>query len=149
MTEPRQDGQGVANCINMALADAGIDKEQVNYINAHATSTPAGDLVEINAVKKVFTDTSLEGLHMNATKSMTGHALGAAGGLEAVVCIKAMERSKLHPSINCDDPEELIANGKINPCIEGAVDLDVTAAMSNSFGFGGHNGTVIFAPFKE
>ena len=149
MTEPRQDGQGVANCINMALADAGIDKEQVNYINAHATSTPAGDLVEINAVKKVFTDTAQEGLHMNATKSMTGHALGAAGGLEAVVCIKAMERSKLHPSINCDDPEELIANGKINACIDGAVDLDVTAAMSNSFGFGGHNGTVIFAPFKE
>merc|ERR1719171_2512253 len=81
MTEPRQDGQGVANCINMALADAGIDKEQVNYINAHATSTPAGDLVEINAVKKVFTDTAQEGLlHERPERDGPQLAARPAGG---------------------------------------------------------------------
>merc|ERR1719213_1028175 len=136
MTEPRQDGLGVSGCIELALEDAGItEREQVNYINCHATSTPAGDVAEVLAVKKVFTaGAAREGLHMNGTKSMIGHALGAAGGLEAVACLKALEHGELHPTMDC----VLGKSKKVN----------VTAAMSNSFGFGGHNSSVIFGPYK-
>ena len=149
MTEPRQDGLGVSGCIELALDDAGItEREQVNYINCHATSTPAGDVAEVLAVKKVFTaGAAREGLHMNGTKSMIGHALGAAGGLEAVACLKALEHGELHPTMNCDDPEEVISD--IDCVLGKSKKVDVTAAMSNSFGFGGHNSSVIFGPYKE
>ena len=144
MTEPREDGYGVRSCMELAMADAGIEREEVNYINAHATSTPLGDVAEVAAIKKVFSDTSH--LKMNATKSMTGHALGAAGGLEAIACVKAIETGYLHPTINLKDCEESI---DIDTCANGKVKLDVTGAMSNSFGFGGHNSVCIFGPYKE
>ncbi|CAI9093428.1 OLC1v1028929C1 [Oldenlandia corymbosa var. corymbosa] len=98
MTDPRSDGLGVSSCITKSLEDAGVSPEEVNYVNAHATSTLAGDLAEVNAIKKVFKDTSE--IKMNGTKSLIGHGLGAAGGLEAIATIKAINTGWLHPTIN-------------------------------------------------
>ncbi|PKI77890.1 hypothetical protein CRG98_001682 [Punica granatum] len=100
MTEPRSDGLGVSSCISKSLEDAGVSPEEVNYVNAHATSTLAGDLAEVNAIKKVFKDTSE--MKMNGTKSIIGHGLGAAGGLEAIATIKAITTGWVHPTINQD-----------------------------------------------
>ncbi|XP_078447244.1 3-ketoacyl-acyl carrier protein synthase I [Wolffia australiana] len=143
MTDPRADGLGVSTCIEKSLEDAGVAPEEVNYINAHATSTLAGDLAEINAIKKVFKNKSE--IKINATKSMIGHCLGAAGGLEAIATVKAITTGWLHPSINQFNPEpavefDTVANTKQQH--------EVNVAISNSFGFGGHNSVVVFAPFK-
>ncbi|PON31478.1 3-oxoacyl-[acyl-carrier-protein] synthase [Parasponia andersonii] len=143
MTDPRADGLGVSSCIESSLEDAGVSPEEVNYINAHATSTLAGDLAEINAIKKVFKNTS--GIKINATKSMIGHCLGAAGGLEAIATVKAITTGWLHPSINQFNPEpsvdfDTVANKKQQH--------EVNVAISNSFGFGGHNSVVAFSAFK-
>uniref|UniRef100_A0A9R1VVR3 3-oxoacyl-[acyl-carrier-protein] synthase I, chloroplastic n=1 Tax=Lactuca sativa TaxID=4236 RepID=A0A9R1VVR3_LACSA len=148
MTDPRSDGLGVSSCIKSCLEDAGVSAEEVNYINAHATSTLVGDLAEVNAVKKVFKST--DGIKMNSTKSMIGHCLGAAGGLEAIASIKAIQTSWLHPTIN------QFVRFNFNP--EPAVEFDTVAnikqqhevnvAISNSFGFGGHNSVVAFSAFK-
>lgn len=141
MTEPRPEGEGVVNCIRNALEDAGIEPEKINYINAHATSTPVGDMAEINAIRKVFSHR--DKIAINATKSMIGHSLGAAGGMEAIATIKAITSSKIHPTINLDDPEEKILEFIVP---KEAADHKITAALSNSFGFGGHNATLVFAP---
>lgn len=145
MTDPRADGLGVSLCIEGALKDAGIDREQVNYINAHATSTPAGDLCEVRAIKQAF-GPHVKNIKMNATKSMTGHCLGAAGGIEAIATIKAIETGLLHPTINLDEPEEELDGIDVIP--HQSKSHKVTAALSNSFGFGGHNSTLIFAPYQ-
>ncbi|NGX57363.1 MAG: 3-oxoacyl-[acyl-carrier-protein] synthase 2 [Chlamydiae bacterium] len=142
MTEPRTDGKGVVLCIEKALKDAGVDAQDVDYINAHATSTLAGDMAEISAYCSVFPDTSK--IILNATKSMIGHALGAAGGLEAVATIMQMNQKKVHPTINLDDPEEGL--DFIIPTE--ATDCDIQYGLSNSFGFGGHNASVLFAPYR-
>lgn len=140
MTEPRQDGSGVRLCIEKALHESGVTKERVNYINAHATSTPAGDLAEFRAVRSVF-DGDVSHMRMNGTKSMIGHALGAAGGLEAVATIKAIETGKVHPTINVHDKEpEVDIDIVANVMQEHKIDVGI----SNSFGFGGHNSTVVF-----
>ena len=145
MTDPRPDGSGVAACMELAIKDAGIDKDMINYINGHATSTPVGDLCEVRAIKSCFSgDTSH--MKMNATKSMVGHCLGAAAGVEAVAVLKAIETGYLHPTLNQDDIEDEVS---IDTCASGKVHHPVTAALSNSFGFGGHNSAVIFAPFEE
>jgi 3-oxoacyl-[acyl-carrier-protein] synthase II len=141
MTEPRSDGEGVSLCIYNALKNAGVSEAQVDYINAHATSTPAGDMAEVNALKKVFSRP--EKIMMNATKSMIGHCLGAAGGIEAIVTVKAIMEGVIHPTINLDDPEQDL--GFHIPTK--AEKLNVHVAISNSFGFGGHNATIVFAPF--
>ncbi|MGB7978319.1 MAG: beta-ketoacyl-ACP synthase II [Chlamydiales bacterium] len=145
MTNPREDGGGVGLCIEDAIKDAGIAKEEINYINAHATSTLAGDLCEIEAIRKVF-GAHAGKIKINGTKSMIGHCLGAAGGLEAVATIQAILTGRLHPTVNLDHPE---------PALEGldivagrAQPHTVTAALSNSFGFGGHNSTLVFAPYR-
>lgn len=142
MTEPRSDGEGVALCIRHALEDAGVTPEDINYINAHATSTPAGDMAEINALKKIFQEPSK--IKMNATKSMTGHLLGAAGGIEAIATIKAMETGMMHPTINLKTPEP---NIEFEIPTE-ATPIDIKVALSNSFGFGGHNASIVLAPYK-
>lgn len=144
MTDPRADGLGVANCIEYALNDAGVPKERVNYINAHATSTPAGDMCEVQAIRQVFGPHAKK-IKMNATKSMIGHCLGAAGGLEAVATIKAIETGMLHPSINIDNPEPGVSDIDIVPNQAKAHKIDV--ALSNSFGFGGHNSILVFADY--
>lgn len=143
MTEPRRDGEGVAQCIRNALADAGVKPEEVDYINAHATSTPAGDMVEVDANKKVFSHP--EKIFMNSTKSLIGHCLGAAGGIEAVATVKAITDGVIHPTINLEDPEPGI--GFHIPTT--AEKHKINVAISNSFGFGGHNATIVFAPFKQ
>ncbi len=144
MTSPREDGSGVAECIELAIADAEIPKEQVNYINAHATSTLVGDVCEILGIKKYF-GAHAKHLSISATKSMIGHCLGAAGGIEAIATIKAIQTGKLHPTINVDEPEEIIADMDYIPNQPRL--KQVTAALSNSFGFGGHNSTLVFGPY--
>jgi len=141
MTEPRSDGQGVALCMKHALEDAGVSANDVDYINAHATSTSVGDVAEAKAYRSVFPDPSR--LTVNATKSMIGHALGAAGGLEAVATLMQIQEGKIHPTINLDDREDGIVFQTPTEMIEKEIHCDV----SNSFGFGGHNASVIFAPY--
>uniref|UniRef100_A0A0E0P9Q8 3-oxoacyl-[acyl-carrier-protein] synthase I, chloroplastic n=1 Tax=Oryza rufipogon TaxID=4529 RepID=A0A0E0P9Q8_ORYRU len=143
MTDPRSDGLGVSSCITQSLEDAGVAPEEVNYINAHATSTLAGDLAEVRAIKQVFKNPS--DIKINSTKSMIGHCLGAAGGLEAIAVVKAITTGWVHPTINQFNPEpevdfDTVANEKQQH--------EVNVAISNSFGFGGHNSVVVFAPFK-
>ncbi len=144
MTTPREDGSGVQQCIELALENAGIPKEQINYINAHATSTQAGDLCELLGIKNVFGD-HIKNISINATKSMIGHCLGAAGGIEAIATIKAIETGKLHPTINVEQPEELLHEFDFFSEVKSK---KITAALSNSFGFGGHNSTLVFAPYQ-
>lgn len=141
MTEPRADGEGVALCIQNALDDAGVEVEEINYINAHATSTPLGDIAEVNALKKIFKNPS--SVKMNATKSMIGHLLGAAGGVEAIATIKAITDHRIHPTINLDNPEPDLAFDVPTK----AQHWVVNKALSNSFGFGGHNASIVFAPY--
>lgn len=142
MTEPRPDGRGVALCIQNALLDAKLIPEDINYINAHATSTPAGDMVEVQALKQVFRHRS--SIVMNGTKSMIGHSLGAAAGIEAVVTVKAIMGNRVHPTINLDNPEDEL--DFLVPTQ--ALDYHVNMAISNSFGFGGHNATIVLGKFK-
>lgn len=142
MTEPRPDGSGVRVCIEHAFNDAGISESDVDYVSAHATSTPAGDMAEINAMKQVFKNP--EKVVVNGTKSMIGHGLGAAAGIEAVVCVQAIRRDEVHPNINLDDPEDdLEFQIPTEP-----KKMDVKVAMSNSFGFGGHNATILLGKYQ-
>ncbi|KAK7291783.1 hypothetical protein RIF29_07201 [Crotalaria pallida] len=144
VTEPRPDGAGVILCIERALVHSGVSKEDVNYINAHATSTPAGDLKEYQALIHCFGQNP--GLRVNSTKSMIGHLLGAAGGVEAVATIQAIRTGWVHPNINLENPDKGVdAKVLVGPTKER---LDIKAALSNSFGFGGHNSSIIFAPYK-
>jgi len=146
ITSPWEDGKGVSICMENAIRDAGIKKEEINYINAHGTSTPVGDLCEVRALKRVFGE-HVYHLSMNGTKALVGHCLGAAGGVEAIATIKAILTGMLHPTINSDDPEDEIAGIDIVP--NHAKALKVQVAMSNSFGFGGHNCSLIFAPYQS
>ncbi|KAG6419326.1 hypothetical protein SASPL_121543 [Salvia splendens] len=151
MTDPRADGLGVSSCILDALQDAGVSPEEVNYINAHATSTIVGDLAEINAIKKTSHFFML-------FQSMIGHCLGAAGGLEAIATVKAITTGWLHPSINQFNPEpsvefDTVANEKKQHEVNvvrrfPALIPYVHHSISNSFGFGGHNSVVAFSAFK-
>ncbi len=140
MTAPSENGDGAARCMKNALNNAEINPEQVDYINAHGTSTPAGDLAETMAVKTVFADHAHQ-LTVSSTKSMIGHLLGAAGGVEAIFSILAMRDQVAPPTINLVNPSEGCdldyAAGQAKP-------MKIDIALSNSFGFGGTNGTVIF-----
>ena len=140
MTSPSKDGEGAARCMQHALDDAGLNPEDIDYINAHGTSTPAGDLAETMAVKRAM-GKHAKTVAVSSTKSMTGHLLGAAGGIEAIFSILAIRDQILPPTINMDnqDPDcdlDYVANE--------ARDAKIDVAMSNSFGFGGTNGTLIF-----
>lgn len=144
ITAPREDGAVVGECMEKALRDAGVAKEGVQYINAHATSTPAGDLCELRAVKRVF-GPHCNKIKINSTKSMTGHCLGAAGGVEAIATIQAIRTGKVHPTINLDQPEEEL--GDLDPVAHVAQDHTVDVALSNSFGFGGHNSCLVLGRY--
>lgn len=143
MTDPKEDG--VVLCMENALKDAGIAKEDVNYINAHATSTLVGDLCEISSIRRVF-GPHVANVKINATKSMIGHCLGAAGGMEAIASIMAIQTGMLHPTINLDDPEPAVAG--LDLVAKVAKPHKVKVALSNSFGFGGHNASLLFAPYQ-
>lgn len=140
MTQPSQGGEGAAACMLKALKDGGVDPTDVGYINAHGTSTPAGDLAETMAVKRAMGDHAKK-VFVNSTKSMTGHLLGAAGGIEALFCALALDRRISPPTINLDEPGE---GCDLDYVAHEARDLDTRVAVSNSFGFGGTNGTLVF-----
>jgi len=142
ITEPRDDGEGVALCIRAALEQGSVAPEEVNYINAHATSTVAGDMAEINALKNVFKKP--QDVVINGTKSMIGHSLGAAGGIEAVVLAKAIQTGKIHPTINLEDPEDGLEFDAPTEMRE----HNINVGISNSFGFGGHNAVIAFRSYK-
>jgi len=145
MTLPSETGEGASRCMTLALKDAELQPSVINYINAHGTSTPAGDILELKAVKKTFNDHSKK-LIINSSKSMIGHLLGAAGGVEAIVCILSIMNKSIHQTINVsnlDNECDLNVNHK------SAVDCDINYALSNSFGFGGTNGSLIFSKFKD
>ncbi|MFI2856742.1 beta-ketoacyl-ACP synthase II [Paenibacillus sp. JSM ZJ436] len=143
ITEPNP--EGAARCMNMAIRDAGIAPEQVDYINAHGTSTPVGDRSETLAVKKAFGDHAYK-LAVSSTKSMTGHLLGAAGGVEAVICALSLTHQTIAPTINLEDQDPECDLDYV-PNHPRPSDLDVV--MSNSFGFGGHNATIILKKFSK
>lgn len=140
ITAPHPEGLGALICMNQALEISGVKKEDIGYINAHGTSTPLGDIAETNAIKKAFGKHAYE-LAVSSTKSMTGHLLGAAGGLESILCIKALETGMLPPTINLDkqDPECDLFYVPNKP-----VKKDIQFALNNSFGFGGTNSSTIF-----
>ncbi len=140
MTAPHPEGIGAAKAMELALQDAEILPEQVDYLNPHATSTPLGDLAELNAITKVFKGSP--NLDISATKSMTGHLLGAAGAVEAIICIKTIQEHVIPATINISKLDQNIPEG-INIMTENKK-KNVNIAMSNAFGFGGHNSTVIF-----
>jgi 3-oxoacyl-[acyl-carrier-protein] synthase II len=145
MTSPSPNGEGAAQCMRLAMQDAGIAPEQVDYINAHGTSTPAGDIAETMAVKNAFADHAYK-LAVSSTKSMTGHMLGAAGGAEAVFTILAIRDQIAPPTINLENPDPECDLDYV-PLTARKMDIDV--AISNSFGFGGTNGTLIFRRLAE
>jgi len=140
MTAPSADGDGAVRCMQHALADAGMNVHEVDYINAHGTSTPAGDIIENNAVKKVFGDHA-HTLAMSSTKSMIGHLLGAAGGVEAVFSVLALCDQVAPPTINLDNPDE---GCDLDYVPHQARTMKIDVVLSNSFGFGGTNGCLIF-----
>jgi len=141
MTSPPEGGEGAARCMANALADAGLDPDQVDYVNAHGTSTPLGDRAECDAIRTCF-GAHVDKLMISSTKSMTGHLLGAAGGVEAIFSILAIRDGIVPPTINLDKPDPHCANLDLVPHDAREVAIDV--ALSNSFGFGGTNGTVVF-----
>ena len=140
MTQPSEGGEGAAQCMNAALADAGIDHTEVDYINAHGTSTPAGDVAETLAIKRAF-GAHAGSVAISSTKSMTGHLLGAAGGVEAVFTILAMRDQVAPPTINLDNPDPAC---DLDYVPHTARNMKIDVAISNSFGFGGTNGTLVF-----
>lgn len=139
-TAPHPEGVGAMACMQQALDMAGIPKEEVGYINAHGTSTPLGDVAETQAIKKVFGDHAYN-MHVSSTKSMTGHLLGAAGGLESIFCIKALETGMLPPTINLDNQDPAC---DLNYVPNKSIKKDIKYALNNSFGFGGTNSSTIF-----
>jgi 3-oxoacyl-[acyl-carrier-protein] synthase II len=140
MTLPESSGDGARRSMRNALQDAGMEPSEVDYINAHGTSTPAGDKLESDAVKACFGDHAYK-LAVSSTKSMTGHLLGAAGGIEAVFSVLAIKDQVAPPTINLDDPEE---GCDLNYVAHKAQKMPINVALSNSFGFGGTNGSLIF-----
>jgi 3-oxoacyl-[acyl-carrier-protein] synthase II len=144
VTAPAPEGEGAARCMRLALASAGMNPEEVGYINAHGTSTPFNDANETKAIKAVFGEHARK-LAVSSTKSMTGHMLGAAGGAEAVVCAQALLRGVLPPTINYTTPDP---ECDLDYVPNQAREQRVEAAMSNSFGFGGTNAVLLFRRFK-
>jgi 3-oxoacyl-[acyl-carrier-protein] synthase II len=140
MTQPVKDGSGAAKCMKNALADAGINAEDVDYVNAHGTSTPAGDIAETNAIKLTFGSAASK-LAVSSTKSMIGHLLGAAGGVEAVFSIMAIRDQVAPPTINLENPGE---GCDLDYVPNTAREMNIDVTLSNSFGFGGTNGTLVF-----
>ncbi|MDA0765476.1 MAG: beta-ketoacyl-ACP synthase II [Verrucomicrobia bacterium] len=144
MTSPQPDGSGARRCMEMALRHAGLNPDQVDYVNAHGTSTPVGDVAETKAIKATFGDYANNGLLVSSTKSMTGHLLGAAGGVEIAACIMAIKEGIVPPTINLEDPEE---GCDLDYVATLAREVKVATALSNSFGFGGHNASLLVKAF--
>ena len=142
LTSTHPEGDGAYLGMQAALADAGIDAAALDYINVHATSTPAGDVSELKAVTKLMGE-DINQVNISATKSMTGHLLGAAGAIEAMACVLATKNGVIPPTINTKQLDEQVPEG-INLTLGTAQKRAITYSMSNTFGFGGHNATVVF-----
>ena len=147
ITAPHPEGLGAKNVMLQALEDAGMQPGDIDYINTHGTSTPLGDIAEVKAITAVFGDHAYD-LNISSTKSMTGHCLGAAGVIEGIACIMAVQNNIVPPTINhfTDDPE---LDPRLNFTFEKSQERPVNAALSNTFGFGGHNACVIFKKYAE
>jgi len=144
MTSPLPEGEGAVRCMRMALSKAGINAEDVDYVNAHGTSTGIGDICETKAIKTIFGEHAKNGLLVSSTKSMTGHLLGAAGSVETAVCAMAINDSIVPPTINLDNPDP---ECDLDYVPHTAREKKVRIALNNSFGFGGHNATLIVREF--
>ena len=143
MVAPCPEGKGATKSMEFALADAGLEPKDIQYVNTHGTSTGLGDIAESQAVARVFGDLDTnKNLYVSSTKSMHGHMLGATGAVEAIACIKTINEDIVPPTINLDNQDERVAN--LNYVPHKAVKANVKAALSNSFGFGGHNATLVF-----
>ena len=140
MTSPLEDGSGASKCVISALNNAGVNPDQVQYVNAHGTSTPLGDLAEVKGIKRTFGDHAKK-LVVNSTKSMTGHLLGGAGGIEAVFTVLALHHQVSPPTINIFNQDPAC---DLDFCANTARDMKIDIAVKNSFGFGGTNGTLVF-----
>lgn len=145
ITSPDPRGIGLQACIRNALKDSGLSIDDVDYINAHGTSTPYNDKTETAAIKAVFGEKA-NSLRISSTKSMTGHLLGAAGGIEAIACIKTILTGKIAPTINYENPDP---DCDLDYTPNASVDAPVRVALSNNLGFGGHNATIVFKAFEE
>jgi len=147
MTQPHPDGLGAILAMKMAIEDAEMRPEEIDHVNTHGTSTPLGDIAEPRAIAEVFGD-HIKKININSTKSMTGHLLGAAGAIESIASILAIKRSLIPPTINhfTDDPD---IDSTLNFTFNKAQERSLNAALSNTFGFGGHNATLIFKKFAE
>ncbi len=146
LTSPHPEGNGAARCMEMALKHGGISGDQVDYVNAHGTSTGLGDICETKAIKKVFGAHAKEGLIVSSTKSMTGHLLGAAGGVEIAACINAINEGIIPPTINLDKPDPAC---DLDYVPHTARETKVDIALTNSFGFGGHNASLLVSRFND
>ena len=145
ITQPDNESTGASNAITMALNDAQIDKSEVGYINAHGTSTYFNDMLETQAIKKVF-GKDAKNVSISSTKSMTGHLLGAAGAIEAIACLNTLNNGIIPPTINYNNPDpECDLDYTPNESLK----KDINISMSNSFGFGGHNSVIIFKKFSS
>lgn len=149
MTAPDPDGKGAERVMRMALRDAGIEPEKVDFVNTHGTSTPLGDVTELLAIQRVFGDHVYD-MNLDSTKSMTGHLIGATGAVEALACIMALKQGIIPPTIN-HDPEDVDENidYRINFTFDKAQKRDIHYALSNTFGFGGHNACLVFKKWEE
>lgn len=147
ITAPHPEGLGARNVMKLALQDAGMNVDEVSYINVHGTSTPLGDIAEVKAIQHVFGEQAYK-LNISSTKSMTGHLLGAAGAVEAIAGLMALQDQFIPPTINhfTDDPE---IDSRLNLTFTTPQERKVTAVLNNTFGFGGHNTSVIFKLFKD
>ncbi|MFL2571463.1 MAG: beta-ketoacyl-ACP synthase II [Parvicellaceae bacterium] len=146
MTAPHPEGLGAINVMKMCLEDAGMKPEDIDYVNVHGTSTPLGDIAETLAIKEVFKDHAPK-LNISSTKSMTGHLLGAAGAIEAIACVKAVQEDIIPPTINFEHEDENI-DYSLNYTLNKAQKREVRAALSNTFGFGGHNTSVVIKKYN-
>ncbi len=144
ISAPAEDGRGAAKAMERALKKAGLEPMDVDYINAHGTSTPLNDAIETKAIKTVFGDYAYQ-VPISSTKSMTGHLMGAAGALEAIVCVKTIQEGIIHPTINYEYPDP---ECDLDYVPNVARQADVKVALSNSFGFGGHNATIVLKAYE-
>ena len=147
ITAPHPEGRGAISVMKMSLEDAGMNPEDIDYINVHGTSTPLGDISETLAIKKVFGDHAYK-LNISSTKSMTGHLLGAAGAIEAIACVKSIQDNIIPPTINFKHKDENI-DYNLNLTLNKSQKREVKAAISNTFGFGGHNTSIIVKEFHD
>ncbi len=143
VTAPAPEGEGAARCMRMALRNAGLNPEDISYINAHGTSTPQGDIAETQAIKTVF-GAHARKLAVSSTKGATGHMLGAAGAVEMIVCAKAIETGTVPPTINYQVPDP---ECDLDYVPNTARQMKVEAVLNNSFGFGGHNASILAKKF--